>query len=238
MYFLATTEGDQWLRFLLLPYFLWFHFVSSCIPATCHKIKLSAGRYSDERSGTPTQPPVWPEVSFRTRSWEEQWRGLGVLCVWEHGCVFHPYMFSSFQAERRGSHWLKPTTGHICGMPCRGRGGLGGEGGWENGWKESGSDFVAKNMNKWSSIPQIESNLMIGDYWNILLTWVLRWKINFWKKLSWCVRAWPVDGGYSSSWHGTQTPYRPLHPARLPASLCLSVPPPESSSFCLSISLG
>lgn len=69
-------------------------------------------------------------------------------------CV--PFLCSNFKrsatasgTEPRGPICRGQQQGTSVGYPVSGEG-------WENGWKEAGTDLVAKNMNKWSSIPQIE----------------------------------------------------------------------------------
>lgn len=103
VYALGYQEGDKWLHFLLFPYFLWFHFVSSCRAAICHKlhkIKRSDMRYSHERWGTPTNPLCWPEVDFviqvtkgnpgtaagpvAVHTWEQWFRSFLLQSPWGH----------------------------------------------------------------------------------------------------------------------------------------------------------
>lgn len=140
-----------------LPSFSMFSWIplrcclSSVHPPQITQIKLYDTRYSTESKGAPTQPPSGP-VSFVSRA--RTWARGSPQCRLPVGIRFvaHSFVFSSFQAGRfgicsraRGSRCPRPPTGHVSGAPGEGA-----------GWKLAGPDCVAKNMNKWSSIPQME----------------------------------------------------------------------------------
>lgn len=164
MYFLATAEGDPWLHFLLLLYFLWFHFVSSCnraIGHKLHKIKRSDMRYGNKSNGRRLGQRS-PVVSTSQKCTTGRPR-----------C--HPYWGTLRWVPFFCAPVAEPGAPcpHGVGGPARGVRGAGCERVRQR-LEGSSPGAAAKNMSKWSSPPQIESNLMIGDYWNTLLTWVLR----------------------------------------------------------------
>lgn len=123
--FLATKEGGRWVYFLLL-YSLWFHFVSSCNPAICHKshkFKLSDVRYGNKRSGVATQPPSWPEVfSIQVRKISSG-KSLTVTRG-ERMLVLRSSVPSSFQAQSlstSGEPRDFRQPGRSVGHPARGK---------------------------------------------------------------------------------------------------------------------
>lgn len=117
--FLATKEEDRWLHFLLLLYFLWFHFSFSCNPTIhhkWHKIKLSDMRYSHKRSGAPILAAVLARSLFSIQVMKMNWGAMGRpscpqrLGVWR---VFHSVFW--FQVQRLSTH--SSEGGSICPRP-------------------------------------------------------------------------------------------------------------------------